>query len=105
MQIEILYLQEEKSFGTGLSYGPEYEFESKYKRQKVNVNAAVSAESNCVDNNVWFVWDNQSQSCHCGSDLNGIVHCDTATVGFSVLLPHSRQHTRNNVPCSWKLCY
>ena len=33
----------------------------------------------CFEINVWFEWDNTTKSCHCGSDINGIVLCDTDT--------------------------
>ena len=39
----------------------------------------------CFKINIWFVWDNQSQSCHCGSDLYGAVLCDTDTKELAVL--------------------
>ena len=46
----------------------------------------VSSTDSNLKTNVWFVWDNQSQSCQCGSDLLGIVECDTATRQLSVLV-------------------
>ena len=39
----------------------------------------------CKDINLWFVWDNETKSCHCGDDLNGIVQCDTLTKELSVI--------------------
>ena len=45
----------------------------------------ISNGQKCLSTNVWFVWDNQSQSCHCGSDLNGVVMCDTNTKELLVL--------------------
>ena len=42
----------------------------------------------CKDINLWFVWDNETKSCHCGDDLNGIVQCDTPTKELSVIDCH-----------------
>ena len=42
-------------------------------------------DERCFKINIWFVWDNQSQSCHCGSDLYGAVLCDTDTKELAVL--------------------
>ena len=40
---------------------------------------AIQSDQKCLKHNLWFVWDNQTHSCHCGSDINGIVLCDTDT--------------------------
>ena len=66
--------------------------ESKEPPLSVSNNGQVCAEAN-----VWFVWDEQTQSCRCGSDLHGIVLCDTDTnlllvLGTSCLtLEHTSQ--------------
>ena len=58
------------------------------RRQKQGGNVTgdgySSMEShNCPD--VWFVWNDNTNLCNCGNDLNGIVNCDTATHQVSVL--------------------
>ena len=58
------------------------------RRQKQGGNVTgdgySSIESHkCPD--VWFVWNDNTNLCNCGNDLNGIVNCDTATHQVSVL--------------------
>ena len=42
----------------------------------------------CRDTNIWFVWDDETKSCHCGDELNGVVYCDTVTKELSVINCH-----------------
>ena len=52
----------------------------KYNESKEPPPLSVSNNGQvCAETNVWFVWDEQTQLCHCGSDLHGIVLCDTDT--------------------------
>ena len=39
----------------------------------------IQNDQKCLKHNLWFVWDNQTHSCHCGSDLYGVVVCETDT--------------------------
>ena len=39
----------------------------------------------CLQTNIWFVWNNRTKSCECGSDVSGIVHCVALTKVLSVL--------------------
>ena len=61
----------------------------------------------CHDSNIWFVWNSQTKSCHCGGDLGGIVNCDTVTKELSVIdCYYSSLHYKwNNVPISWELYF
>ena len=39
----------------------------------------IQSDQKCLKYNLWFVWDNQNHSCHCGNDLYGVVVCDMDT--------------------------
>ena len=43
-----------------------------------------SSDEVCPDTNVWFV-QGKNGSCHCGSDLDGVVQCDSETKEVAVL--------------------
>ena len=66
----------------------------------------VGYESNkrCLKSNIWFVWDDHTNSCHCGSDLYGAVQCDPVTKELSVLdchcltLEHSTEQPQSPFP-------
>ena len=45
-------------------------------------------EQACSETNGWFVWNNKTRSCDCGDNLNGMVQCNAATKGLSVLDCH-----------------
>ena len=45
-------------------------------------------DQTCRDTNIWFVWDDETKSCHCGDELNGVVYCDTVTKEISVMVCH-----------------
>ena len=66
----------ERQMNTSVNYKRDFAFHT------------VESEANgqtCKDINLWFVWDNETKSCHCGDDLNGIVQCDTLTKELSVI--------------------
>ena len=58
----------------------------------------ISNGQKCLSTNVWFVWDNQSQSCHCGNDLNGVVMCDTNTKELLVLSGYCLTMEHSSIP-------
>ena len=69
----------ERQMNTSVNYKRDFAFHT------------VESEANgqtCKDINLWFVWDNETKSCHCGDDLNGIVQCDTLTKELSVIDCH-----------------
>ena len=45
-------------------------------------------DQTCRDTNIWFVWDDETNSCRCGDELNGVVYCDTVTKELSVIDCH-----------------
>ena len=47
-------------------------------------NDLKSSDEVCPDTNVWFV-QGKNGSCHCGSDLDGVVQCDSETKEVAVL--------------------
>ena len=51
----------------------------KYNESKEPPLSVSNNDQVCAETNVWFVWDEQTQSCRCGSDLHGVVLCDTDT--------------------------
>ena len=57
------------------------EHSQQYMKQIMTVTPHSKNEPNksCLKNNVWYIWDNQTKSCKCGDDLNGVVQCNSNT--------------------------
>ena len=64
-----------------------------------NFNSSKNNQS-CLKINIWFVWDDHTKSCHCGSDLYGAVQCDPVTNELSVLDCHclTLEHSTEQSP-------
>ena len=58
------------------------------------------SDKRCLKSNIWFVWDDHTNSCHCGSDLYGAVQCDPVTKELSVLDCHclTLEHSTEQSP-------
>ena len=56
-------------------------------RKQSHLNSSLYGNINnrtCLENNMWFVWNNKTNSCQCGDYLNGVVQCNAATNTLSV---------------------
>ena len=62
---------------------PSYSSRSAYDDREVHHPHSLVEDQGCSGSNVWFVKDNGT--CHCGSDLDGVVKCDADTKGLSVI--------------------
>ena len=43
---------------------------------------------NCPRRNPWFLWNNKTKTCHCGSGLHGVVQCNADTNELAVMDCH-----------------
>ena len=73
----LLFLPLLYSAGRETSLQEEYVFSSRIgeSHHKQHQTSLSVSDRECLNTNIWLLWDNQSQSCHCGSDVHEIVYC------------------------------
>jgi hypothetical protein len=65
------------------------EWDGQQPRQQTMILKGSSQNAqNCPRRNPWFLWNNKTKTCHCGSGLHGVVQCNADTNELAVMDCH-----------------